>query len=70
MNIKETNRQIAGKHTLAQMSMSKAQKRASGELNGPRFKSYGKNGDRELGMGTRKNLLDEFPSDYISKNPS
>ena len=33
VNIKETNKQIAGKHTLNQMAMTKAQKRASGELN-------------------------------------
>ena len=50
------------------MNMSKAQKKLAGELNGPRIKNYGSNGDRLLGMGTRKNILDEFPEDYI--NPS
>jgi len=68
VSIKEKNKQIAGKHTLKQMNMSKAQKKLAGELNGPRIKSYGSNGDRQLGMGTRKNILDEFPEDYI--NPS
>ena len=54
VSIKQKNKQIAGKHALKQMNMSKAQKKLAGELNGPRIKNYGSNGDRLLGMGTRE----------------